>query len=78
MSNLKRDIKRMKDRRQRKERHQKGEYNFLEVALMFIVALLLIDGLYFIFWSLSCQTPPDSFHFGVIIESIIKIIKQKI
>lgn len=40
----------------------------------FIVLLLVVDMLGFMLWIASGQIPVDSFHIGIITESIIKII----
>lgn len=43
--------------------------------IMYVLGLVfMFDVLGFMFWSVSGQIPVDSFHVGVITESIIKII----
>lgn len=74
MSNFIKDFNKLQAKRRREERHQRGEYNFFEVLIMFMVVFLLLDVMFFILWTASCQVPVDNFHAGIISESIIRLI----
>jgi len=75
MSNFIKDFNKLQAKRRREERHRRGEYNFFEVLIMFIVVFLLLDVMNFILWTASCQVPVDNFHTGIISESIINLIR---
>ncbi len=46
----------------------------MKYVLYGLLVILFIDVLGFIAWRLSEQKPADSFHAGIITESIIKVL----
>jgi len=53
----------------------KKNKNYLKAILYTIYAILYIDFIGYIFWSISGQVPLDSFYIGIVSNSIINLIK---